>query len=204
MELTIRPGGTAISVAERARIEEKVRKSERYLTGLERAEVRFLTEHNPRIAAREVCEITVHGHGRVVRARAAATDPVTALDLAMERLQERLTRLKGRLVGRSHPRHRASASPGPGAGAAAGGSEEGEPAASGPQRELVVPEDPGGVEARIVRVKRFGLKPMTPAEAVLEMELLSHNFFFFTNAESGKSAVVYRREDGDVGLIEST
>jgi len=201
MELTIRPGGTAISAEQRARIEEKVRKSERYLAGLERAEVRFLTEHNPRIAAREVCEVTVHGHGRVVRARAAATDPIAALDLAMERLQERLTRLKGRLVGRSHPRHRASAGPESGPDP---DSEEEEVVAAGPDLRRLASEDPDGVEARIVRVKRFGLKPMTPAEAVLEMELLSHNFFFFTNAESGRSAVVYRREDGDVGLIEST
>ena len=57
---------------------------------------------------------------------------------------------------------------------------------------------------RIVKTKRFEIKPMTPEEAVLQMELLGHDFFFFTNAETQQAAVVYRRNDGYVGLIESS
>jgi putative sigma-54 modulation protein len=58
-------------------------------------------------------------------------------------------------------------------------------------------------ERRIVRTKRFAIKPMTPDEAVLQMELLSHDFFFFANAETARPAVVYRRADGDFGLIDA-
>jgi putative sigma-54 modulation protein len=62
-------------------------------------------------------------------------------------------------------------------------------------------ERPG--TGRIVKVKRFDLKPMTPEEASLHMEMLGHTFYFFTNAETGVPAVVYRRDDGDVGLIDA-
>ncbi|MGH9152902.1 MAG: sigma 54 modulation/S30EA ribosomal C-terminal domain-containing protein, partial [Acidimicrobiales bacterium] len=55
---------------------------------------------------------------------------------------------------------------------------------------------------RIVRTKQFAIKPMTPEEAVLQMELLSHDFFLFTNADTSAAAVVYRRKDGHIGLID--
>ena len=63
-----------------------------------------------------------------------------------------------------------------------------------------VATDPG--DLRIVKVKRFSMKPMPPDEAALQMEMLGHSFFFFSNATTGKAAVVYRRADGDVGLID--
>ncbi len=53
-----------------------------------------------------------------------------------------------------------------------------------------------------MKVKRFEMKPMPPEEAALQMELLGHSFFFFSNAQTGKAAVVYQRADGDVGLID--
>ena len=55
---------------------------------------------------------------------------------------------------------------------------------------------------RIVKSKSFVMKPMTPEEAVLQMDLLGHDFFFFSNADTGKSGVVYRRRSGDIGLID--
>ena len=60
--------------------------------------------------------------------------------------------------------------------------------------------DPG--RPRIVKTKAFQIKPMTPEEAILQMDLMSHDFFFFTNADTERAAVVYRRDDGDVGLID--
>ena len=56
---------------------------------------------------------------------------------------------------------------------------------------------------RIVKTKRFEIKPMTPEEASLQMDLLGHDFYFFTNSETERAAVVYRRSDGYVGLIDS-
>ena len=60
----------------------------------------------------------------------------------------------------------------------------------------------GEAVPRIVKVKQFVAKPMTPEEATLQLELVSHDFFVFTNSESQDTAVVYRRRDGDYGLIE--
>ena len=59
-------------------------------------------------------------------------------------------------------------------------------------------------QPRIVKTKQFAIKPMTPEEAALQMDLLGHEFFFFTNADTSGAAVVYRRNDGNVGLIDGT
>jgi hypothetical protein len=72
--------------------------------------------------------------------------------------------------------------------------------------ELALDDDDGGSdgELEIVRTKRFSTKPMAVEEAALQMELLGHDFFLFTSTESGRCAVVYRRRDGRLGLIEAT
>ena len=59
------------------------------------------------------------------------------------------------------------------------------------------------VDARIVRTKQFTAKPMDPGEAALQLQLLGHDFYLFTNSETGRAAVLYRRHDGDLGLIET-
>ena len=63
-------------------------------------------------------------------------------------------------------------------------------------------DDDGAGRPRIVKTKAFQIKPMTPEEAILQMDLMGHDFFFFTNADTERAAVVYRRDDGDVGLID--
>jgi putative sigma-54 modulation protein len=57
--------------------------------------------------------------------------------------------------------------------------------------------------AHIVKSKQFTIKPMTPEEAALQMDMLGHDFYFFTNAETGQAAVIYRRRDGHLGMIEA-
>ena len=172
--------------------DEKVANLAKYLEGMERAEVLFYEERNPRIAEPVGCEVTVAGHGHVVRARATGHDAVIALDRVVDKVATRLSRLKDKLVGRSHPHH----------------GHRLERANAGAMTALLdddLEEDglsPGGAR-RIVRTKRFAIKPMTPDEAVLQMELLSHDFYFFANAETGRPAVVYRRADGDYGLIDA-
>ena len=63
-------------------------------------------------------------------------------------------------------------------------------------------EEPEEEEEAVVRVKRYAAKPMSVEDAILEMNLLGHSFYMFNNIESGKAATVYRRKDGDCGLIE--
>ena len=181
---------------------EKLERLERFLEGMDTAEVRFTEEQNPRIADKEICEVTLHGHGHVVRARASATDICAAVDRATAKLEHSLTKLKGKLVGRSHPRRRNGPVKAGGPGelpedlvTGLAQSENGDgPADDEPENE---------VDGMIIRTKRFEMKPMTPDEAAMQMDLLGHNFFLFTSSENGRAAVVYHRDDGEIGMIEA-
>jgi putative sigma-54 modulation protein len=139
----------------------------------------------------EVCEVTMHGHGHIVRAKASASDIFAAVDRVAGKLEHRMERLKGKLIGRSHPRRHGSV-------------DFGTDRTSADEEDLASDGEEGAGQARIVKTKAFHIKPMTPEEAALQMELLGHDFFFFTNAETSRAAVVYRRDDGHVGLIDAT
>ncbi len=186
MDIVIQGRNVEVSDSLRGTVEDKLSRLVRFLDGMERAEVRFLEERNPRIADKEVCEVTMHGHGHVVRASAAAGDSFAAVDRVVDKLEHRIEKLKGKLAGRSHPRRHGSVDSFNVRVDAVGDAEE----------------DEG--QPRIVRTKQFAIKPMTPEEASLQMELLSHDFFLFTNADTSAAAVVYRRKDGQIGLIDGT
>ena len=130
-----------------------------------------------------------------MRAKASAGDPFAAVDRVVDKLEHQIEKLKGKLLGRSHPRRHGPVD------SVRTGQSTATAGASGPDTEGDQLDDG---EMRIVKTKRFEIKPMTPEEAVLQMELLGHDFFFFTNAETQQAAVVYRRNDGYVGLIESS
>jgi putative sigma-54 modulation protein len=190
MDIAVRGRNVDVSDALRAHAVEKVTRLARFLGGIEGADIRFSEERNPRIPEREVCEVTLYGRGRTVRARAAAGDTAAAVDRVIDKLEHRMEKLKGKLIGRSHPRrhgsvdfrtHRSDSD--------LGGPDDAE-------------EAEGDGQAKIVKTKAFDIKPMTPEEAVLQMELLGHGFFLFTNVETARAAVVYRRNDGNVGLID--
>jgi putative sigma-54 modulation protein len=184
MEITFQCRNADVAEPLRAMAREKVTRVSRHLDGCEQAEIIFFEERNPRISDREVCEITLRGHGHVVRAKAAAPETLAAVDRVVEKLEHPVARLKTKQRRRSHPR------PAP-------VNLDGH----GPALEERDYDDEG---PRIVKSKSFSIKPMTPEEAALQMDLLGHDFYFFTNAETGAAAVVYRRNDGDLGLIDGT
>ena len=109
MDVVITHGRKIVSDEVRALTEEKVRHIGEHCPGLDRAEVHFSEEHNPRISDREYCEVVMSGHGRTLRARAAGQEPLIAGDLVIEKLEHQVERAKGRIVGRSQPRHRMAA-----------------------------------------------------------------------------------------------
>jgi putative sigma-54 modulation protein len=186
MDVTIQCRNAEVPERVRALAREKVTRVGRHLEGWDHAEIHFFEERNPRIADREVCEVTLRGHGHVVRAKAAAPDTLAAVDRVVEKLEHQVAKLKTKLLRRSHPRRSSVSFDGHGSAAPAD-DEDAEGADEGP---------------RFVKSKTFSIKPMTPEEAALQMDLLGHDFFFFTNAETGAAAVVYRRNDGDLGLID--
>ncbi len=106
MDVNIAHGRRIVSDQVRALTEEKIRRLGHLCPGLDRAEVHFSEEHNPRIADKECCEVIIFAPGRSLRARAAAPLPLVAVDLVVEKLEHQLEKTKGRIVGRSHPRRR--------------------------------------------------------------------------------------------------
>ena len=196
MEITVSARHTEVSSVLRAAVEEKIGRLSRFLEGMDRADVHFTEERNPRIADKEICEVTLEGHGHHVRCKVAAPDGFAAIDAAVNKLEHQLHRLKTKLKSRQHPGRRngqAGAS-----GEPAFGDLDGAVAlATDLDDDLDVDDGP-----QIVKTKRHALKPMTAAEAVLQLELVEHDFWFFTNADTGRAAVLYRRTDGDLGLID--
>lgn len=119
-------------------------------------------------------EVTVPIDGLILRGEEATGDMYASIDLVVEKLEKQFERYKGKLLNRRLA---------------------GEPAR---EREALDDEE----EYRIVRTKRFALKPMAVDEAVMQMNLLGHSFFVFANAENQQVNVIYRRKDGHYGLIE--
>jgi len=107
VDVVIAHGRRIVSDEVRALVEEKIGRLGRRCPGLDEAHVHFTEEHNPRIPDREQCEVVMSGHGRVIRAHAAAPDPLVAVDMVVEKLEHQLEKTKGRLVGRSQPRRSA-------------------------------------------------------------------------------------------------
>jgi putative sigma-54 modulation protein len=180
-------------VAERVKAEarRKVEHATRIFDRVTDLEISFSEEHNPRIPNPASVEITARTKRHTVRAVGSGEDHAEAVDQAIGRLERQLRRYKTRMVERRRPRTPDDA------------RTTGELPAVHVQRSAAVAagadEDP---MPQIVRRKRFELTAMFPEEAVLQLELLGHDFYLFQNAGTGEPNLVYRREGGDVGLIE--
>jgi putative sigma-54 modulation protein len=167
----------------RKHIEEKVGNLERLWPKVEEAQIR-ITE----VRGRYVTEITLVSGGMITRGEERSGNLRSAFDTALNRLEQQLRRHKERELSRRNRRE-----------------------TNGNGNAPVIDSNqarPGGEamddadDDRMVRVKRFALKPMAPEEAVLQMDLLGHNFFVFRHADNNQVSVVYKRQDGGYGLIE--
>jgi putative sigma-54 modulation protein len=192
MDIVVRGKNVDVPPRLRKLAREKVRKISRFTHDAGRVEVDFSELRNRRVADNQVCDVIVHLKRNFVKAHAAATEPTAALDLVLDKVEHQVARIKEKRVTRTHTARR-----GRDAGDEGGVSPVGEGDLERDDEEL-------GAAARIVTTKRLTTKPMGPEEAALQMELLGHDFFLFTNAENGHAAVLYRRRDGNLGLIETT
>ncbi len=134
-------------------------------------------------------DITVQLHGALLRAEERGDDVILAFDKALGRMERQLMKIKQRQNGFGHESLRTLAT-------GAGGPE----LVSAPAGETEAAEEQTGL--RIVRTKTIEIKPMSPEEAALQMELLGHDFFVFMDGETEQVGVVYRRKAGGYGLIE--
>jgi putative sigma-54 modulation protein len=171
---------------------------ERKIDEVTRVELELKVEKNPSIPEPCVSEATIFTRGPVIRAKERSTDMYASIDLVTDKLLRRVKKYHDKVHGKNRKYHEkfteareSTATPEEAAFApeAAGALLAGETAATG---------DNG----RVVKIKQFALKPMSVDEATLQLELVGHDFFVFTNAETNRTNVVYRRDDGHYGLIE--
>ena len=151
---------------------KKLKRLDKYFNKDVEGNVVYSTERNWKIL-----EITIDLPGTILRAEEASDDMYAAIDKAVDVLERQIRKYKTKLQRRQQTGKTI-------------------------RFENVMPLEEEKERPRIVRTKRFAMKPMSAEEAVLQMELLGHNFFVFRNAESDEVSVVYKRKDGNYGLIE--
>jgi ribosomal subunit interface protein len=182
----------------RQHVAEKLSRLERYDHKLIRIDVELFHERNPRqSAACQRVELTCKSRGPVVRSEACAKDFYSALDTAIAKLETRLRRSADRRRvhhGRHTPISVAAAT------AAATASSLSANGSGGPVSVLEEVEEEN-LPGRIVREKEHTAKPMTVDQALFEMELVGHDFFLFSDVDTGRPSVVYRRRGYDYGVI---
>jgi putative sigma-54 modulation protein len=178
MQFQVKGRNLEVSDAIRSYAEQKLSKLERQLED-PRVELELAVERNPSISANHVAEATIWTKGPVLRAREASSDMHASIDQLVEKLERQVTRY--RRQGRSRRRKAARA--------------------NGPVLESM-PVVADEAEPMIVKSKHFPVTPLSPEDAVLQLELIGHDFFVFRNADSSEVNVVYRRRDGQYGLIE--
>lgn len=204
MEIVVVGRHTEVADRFRRHAEEKLGKIEQYSPSVRRVDVEVTHENNPRQASnRERVEITVRDKGPVVRAEAAADDRFGALDLALDKLQERLRRAHERRNNKRRGPQRNFVAP-----VDVRSLEDVNASQPEPEAPPVVLEKPGetaeiqlGDSPVIIRQKLHSADAMTLEEAVDEMELVGHDFFLFVDAESGRPSVAYRRRGWTYGVI---
>lgn len=156
----------------RSAVNEKIGKLERYFTDSTEIHVTLSTEKE-----RQKIEATIPMKGNIIRAEQESNDMYVSIDLVEEIIERQLRRYKTKLI-------------------------EKQQTAVSLNKAFIEEENEDDEEIRIIRTKRFAVKPMDSEEACVQMELLGHSFFVFRNAETDEVNVVYKRKNHTYGLIE--
>ena len=156
----------------RAAVEEKIGKLEKYFKPDTEAHVTLSVEKE-----RQKIEVTIPVKGNIIRSEQVSNDMYVSIDLVEEIIERQLKKYKNKIVDKHQ--------------------------SGGDFSKMYVEKDfMDDEEIKIVRTKRFDIKPMYPEDACIQMELLGHNFFVFINAETDQVNVVYKRKGDTYGLIE--
>lgn len=183
MNLILRTRGTDLNDRLREYAQDKLGRADRIFGRIIKMEVELACEPNPRVKDGHRVEVTAKAPGATLRAHGGGADFYTAIDQAADRLERQLRRFKGRLTDNHRGRNNSSA-----------------PASGVPDR--VAGENVDGGEPVITRMEPTAAKPMTPEEAILELEGRGMQFLLYTDSTTLGACVVYRRADGTYGLIE--
>lgn len=177
MELTIQARNVEVTDQLRRHLEKKTNRLDRYLPNIQDARVELSKENTRSAQQRYVVQLTLHAGRTILRAEERAHDMFAAIDTVVDKMYRQIDRYKGKRWAKRTATAGVEAMP----------VEEEVEEEEGPQ---------------IVRVKRFVISPMTPEEAIEQMELLGHDFFVFFNPDVNGVNVVYRRADGNYGLLQ--
>lgn len=189
MEMQLRTKNYRMTPNLRAYIEKKVPRLSRYLDDIAETKVEITGAQTRSQGPLVVAQLTVTLHnGVILRAEERSADPYTSLDAVLDTMERQVARFKERYFHKGTRRR---------AGRPASISEL--PVATTATPAQTPEEEP---EPRIVKTKQFMVKPMNRDEAISQMELLGHDFFVFQDADTARVNIVYRRKDGQYGLIE--
>ena len=178
MRLRIKGRHVELSESVRTYAETKLHKLDKQLAEPTEVELELWEEQNPSIAAHHVAEATIWTKGPTLRAKERSSDMRASIDLLTDKLERQVNRYREKR--RVEPRRNGSHAVEPHVPTST--TEEGGP--------------------MIVKTKQFTMHPMRAEEAVNQLELVGHDFFVFRHEDTGEINVVYRRNDGDYGLIE--
>jgi putative sigma-54 modulation protein len=180
MNIVVRGRNVEITSRLQEYVDKKVGKLDRYLPTIDEARMELAVEDTRSAQHSQIAQLTVRSRGRILRAEERDQDIFAAIDTVIDKMQRQITRYKGRLYEHGQTR----------------GTAEQAQLAAEPVAES---EESSGV---IVRTKRFPVTPMDPEEALEQMELLGHDFFVFFNSATESVNVIYRRKNGDYGLLQ--
>lgn len=172
MKVTVVAKNIELTNALKEIVEKKIRKLEKYFEGDVSAKATLSVQKS-----RHTIEVTIPFNGVILRGEESTDDMYKSLDLVGDKLERQIRKQKTRLSRRNN----------------------------GSVRFAEVKDDDVNInddDGTLVKVKKFGVKPMNSEEAILQMDLLGHNFFVYQDADSSKVNVVYKRKDGNYGLLE--
>lgn len=188
MEVQIRGNGIAVSDDLRDYADQRLAKLDRLVSRVVDAKLELRRRHHRQGRDVITAQLTIQTRRNILRAEEDAPDAKVAIDRAVDKLGIQLRRFHERRTDRKPSRaDRAT-----------------DPTTDAILAEIAAPipdEEDEEETGRLVRTKRFGLKPMDVNEAIDQMELLGHDFFLFDNSEEGTVSVVYRRREGDYGVL---
>jgi len=173
MQIYIKGHGLHVTDALRAYAEEKIGHLDHYFDHIIEAHITMRTERNV-----QIIDVTLHVRHTIIKAEERSGDMYASIDLVRDRLEQQIRKYKTRLIDRHHRGN---------------GKLESETGSAPPPD---VDESP-----RIVRSKKFNVKPMNAEDAAHQMELLDHDFFVFVNEDTEQLNILYRRKGGDLGII---
>jgi putative sigma-54 modulation protein len=176
MDVKIQGRNLEITPRLREYVEHKAGRLDRYLGTINEVRVDLAVENTRSAEDRQVAQFTVYSKRAILRAEERSGDIFASIDAVLDKLHRQIERYKGKRQQRLR------------------GGETG--------LDVATMEEEEATRAEIVRVKRFEVWPMNEAEAIEQMELLGHDFFIFYNAEEAALNVVYRRKDGNYGLLQ--